>query len=154
MALRTLLALPGILAISNGFAQSAPAAPVTLAVHLLVACSTQGAGRPVRLPGVDASLCLDGTPFLTQGDVQSAELHENSKGRPVIFLTFHEDAAVRELEITRKNIGNRVGIVVNGRVAAAPAIAASSRFLYIDTGYAAKQVQALVAAFNRQAGNR
>jgi hypothetical protein len=152
MALRTLLLLPCVLVI--GFAQGVPAPPVTLAVHLLVACSSHGSGQPVELPGGDAPLCLARTPFLTQKDVQSAELRQNSQGHQVVFLTFHEDAAIRELEITRQNIGNRVGIVVNGRVAAAPAIAASSRFLYIDTGYAAKQVQALVAAFNRQAGNR
>jgi preprotein translocase subunit SecD len=152
MAFRTILALPGLLAI--GFAQNAPTSPVTLAVHVLVVCSSQGAGQPVRYPGAAVPQCLAPTPFLTHKDVQSAELHRNSKGRPVIFLTFHEDAAVRELEITRKNIGNRVGIVVDGRVAGAPTIAASSRFLYIDAGYTAKQAQALVAAFNRQAGNR
>jgi hypothetical protein len=72
----------------------------------------------------------------------------------VVFLTFHEDAAVRELSVTRNNIGGRVGIVVNGQVAAAPTIAASSRFLYIDAGYTAKQAQALVDGFNRQAGIR
>jgi hypothetical protein len=152
MALGTLLLLPGIFA--AGFAQGAPTPTVTLAVHLLVACSSQGSGRPVGLPGANASLCLARTPFLTQSDVRSAELHQNSQGRPVVFLTFHEDAAIRELEITRKNIGNRVGIVVDGRVAAAPTIAASSRFLYIDAGYTAGQARALVAAFNRQAGNR
>jgi hypothetical protein len=152
MALRILLLFAGILAI--GLAQSAPTPPVTLAVHLLVACSGQGAGQPVGLPGGQAPLCLARTPFLTQKDVQSAELRQNSQGRPVVFLTFHEDAAVRELEITRRNVGNRVGIVVNGRVAAAPTIAASSRFLYLDDGYSASQAQSLVAAFNRQAGIR
>jgi|SRR5271157_345100 len=152
MALRTLVALPGILAI--GLAQSAPTPPVTLAVHLLAACSSQGSGRPVRFSGGDAPLCLARAPFLTERDVQSAELRRNSQGRPVIFLTFHEDAAIRELEITRQNIGNRVGILVNGRAAAAPMIAAASRFLYLDAGYTASQAQALVAAFNRQAGNR
>ena len=153
MALRTLLALPGILAI--GFAQSAPTPRVTLAVHVLVACSSQGSGQPVSFPGLDAPLCLAPTPFLTQKDVRSAELRQNSKGFPTVFLTFREDAAIRELEITRRNIGNRVAGLVDGQMAAAPAIAAASRFLYIDAGYSARQAQALVAAFNRQAaGNR
>jgi len=152
MALRTLLLLAGLPA--AGFAQSAPTQPVTMAVYVLVACSSQGAGQPVTYPGAATPQCLAPTPFLTHKDVQSAELRQNSKGRPVVFLTFHEDAAVRELEITRKNVGNRVGIVVNGRVAAAPTIAASSRFLYLDAGYTALQARALVAAFNRQAGVR
>jgi preprotein translocase subunit SecD len=152
MALRTAIVLFGILA--NGLAQTASPAAVTLAVHLLVACSGPNAGQPVRFPGVDASLCLDRTPFLTGRDVRSAELRTNSLGHPEVFLTLHEDAAIRELGITRKNIGNRVAIVVNGRVAMAPAIAAASRFLYIEANYTAKQAQSLVDAFNRQAGNR
>jgi preprotein translocase subunit SecD len=158
MAPRTALALFGILA--NGFAQSAsiassaPAAPVTLAVHLLVACSGAGAGQPVKFPGVDPSLCLDRTPFLTHQDVRSAEIRRNSQGQFVVFLTLHEDAAIRELRITRQNIGNRVAIAVNGRVAMAPTIAASSRFVYLQANYTEKQARALVESFNRQAGNR
>jgi len=152
MALRTLLAI--LAALARASAQPTPTPPVTLAVHVLVACSSQGAGRPAGFPGVDASLCLGRAPFLTDRDVRSAELRQNSKGRPVIFLTFREDAAIRELRITRDNLGNRVAILVNGRVAAAPSIGAASRFLYIDGGYTEKQAQALVAAFNRQAANR
>ncbi|HUA62878.1 MAG TPA: hypothetical protein VML19_29250 [Verrucomicrobiae bacterium] len=139
-----LLALPLLAS-----AQSGP--PVTLAVHLLVACSNGGASQPVRLPGVDASQCLDRAPFLTQKDVASAELHTNSKGHPTIFLTFHEDAALRELDITRRNVGSRVAIVVNGRIVAAPEVASSSRLLYIDGNYTEKQAQSLVSAFNRLA---
>jgi len=129
-------------------------APVTLAVHLLVPCAGPGAGRPVRLPGVDPSLCLDKTPFLTEKDVASAELHNNSKGRPNVFLTFHEEAAVRELDVTRRNVGGRVAIVVDGRIVSAPAVSSSSRLLYIDGNYTEKQAQALVAAFNKIAGLR
>jgi len=152
MAFRRLLPFLAILA--NGCAQTASTAPATLAVHVLVACSSQGAGQPARFPGVDASLCLDRTPFLTQKDVESAELHQNSQGHAVVFLTFHRDAAIRELDVTRQNAGRRVAIVVNGRVVAAPSIAASSRFLYIDARFTPQQAKALVAAFNRQAGNR
>ena len=152
MVLRVLFLLAALRHIA--FAQSAPASPVTLAVHVLVACSSPGAGQPVTYPGAATPQCLAPTPFLTHKDVQSAELRQNSKGHSVVFLTFHQDAAVRELEITRKNIGNRVAIVVNGRVASVPSIAAASRFLYLDAGYAAQQAQAIVAAFNRQAGVR
>jgi len=150
MALRTLLVL--LAALARGFAQPAP--PVTLSVHLLVACSSQGAGQPAVYPGVEVSQCLGRTPFLTEKDVRSAEFHWNPKGRPVVFLTFRDDAAIRELEVTRQNAGHRVAIVVNGRLAAVPSIATGSRFLYIDGGYTEKQVRALVAAFNRGAANR
>jgi preprotein translocase subunit SecD len=152
------MVLPSVLILfcllANGYAQSASTAPIALAVHVLVPCSNRDAGQSVKLPGVEASLCLDRTPFLTQKDVQSAEIHKNSKGSPVVFLTFHEDAALRELEITHKNIGNRVGIVLNGRVVSAPSISASSRFLYIDANYTGKQAQDLAAALNKQAASR
>ena len=144
------LLLFSVFLVSAARTQTAP--PVTLAVHLLVACSTPGAGQPVRLPGLNASLCLDRAPFLTQKDVVSAEMRNNSQGRPLVFLTFHEDAAIRELDVTRKNVGNRVGIVVNGRIISAPQVSSSSRLLYIDGHYTEKQAQALVAAFNKMAG--
>lgn len=152
MVLRTVVVLLGILA--NGLAQGASPAPVTLAVHVLVPCSAPGAGQPVRFPGVDAALCLDGAPFLTHKDVRSAELRQNSQGHPVVFLTLHEDAAIRELEITRKNIGHRVALVVSGRIVAAPTVMAASRFVYIAANYTAKQAQELVDAFNKLAGIR
>ena len=123
------------------------ASTVTLSVHLLVACSKEASVK-VKLDGPPQ--CLDPKPFLTQADVQSAELQKNSQGHAVILLTFHNDAAIRELQITRKNIGNPVAIVVNGRVVSVPRIAAASRLLYVDGDFKPEQASALVAAFNKQ----
>jgi len=133
---------------------TAQAPPVSLSVHLVVACSNAGAGPAVDLPGVPNGQCLEKTPFLTQRDVASAELHTNSKGHPTVFLTFHDAGALREWEITRKNVGGRVGIVVNGRLVAAPAVSQSSRLLYIDGNFAEKQALDLVTAFNKLALGR
>jgi preprotein translocase subunit SecD len=128
--------------------------PVRLAVHLVISCSAQGAGPAVRSPGVDTPICLDQTPFLTEKDVQGAEMHINSKGHPTVFLTFHDAAAMRELDITRKNVGNRVAILINGRVVSAPAVASSSRLLFIDGNFTEKQAQSLAESFNKTAGIR
>jgi len=143
-----LLALAWMVGIA--WAQGAPPRPVTLKVHLLVACGTAGAGAQVKVQGQAAPLCLDGSPFLTQNDVQSAEIQHGSAGRTLVFLTFHDNAAIRELQITRKNIGNHVGIVLNGRVVGTPTISAASRLLYIDDGFTPQQAEAVVAAFNRK----
>jgi hypothetical protein len=129
------------------WAQGPSTKPVTLSVHLLVACSNTAT---VKVKSAAGARCLDPKPFLTEQDVQFAEMQRNSKGNATIFLTFHNDAAMRELQITRRNIGNPVAIVLNGRVVSAPVIAAASRFLYIESDQAA----AVVAAFNRQAGGR
>jgi hypothetical protein len=139
---------------ASAWAQNAPKPPVTLAVHLLVACGTPGAGAAVKAAGPEARLCLERKPFLTQDDVQSAEVQQGSQGHPLVFLTFHDDAAIRELQITRKNIGNRVGIVLNGRVVGTPAIRAASRLLWIDGGFTRQQAEAVVAAFERQLAQR
>ena len=93
--------------------------------------------------------CIENAALVGQHDVAGA-LREHGPD----FTREIESPIDLAGELRAQNIGGRVGILVNGRVAAAPAIAASSRFLYIDAGYTAQQARALVAAFNRQAGIR
>ena len=137
-----------ILAVVCAVAAASPDKPVALSVHLLVPCDKASL---VKVKVAGGTQCLDPKPFLTQDDVESAEIQKNSKGRPVIFLTFHNDAAMRELQITRQNIGNAVAIVLNGKVVFVPTIAAASRFLYIDGDFKQEQATSIVAAFNHQA---
>jgi len=144
--LYVLLALPCLCV--NAPAQSKP---VTLSVHLLVPC---GGAATTKVKTAVGTRCLDPKPFLTEADVQSAETQKNSKGNPTIFLTFHNESAMRELQITRQNIGNPVAIVLNGRVVASPVIAAASRFLYIASDFKPEQCASIVAGLNRQSGGR
>lgn len=123
--------------------------PVTLAVHIMVACPPGAPDSAAKLQTPAGPLCLDRKPFLTQDDVEAAEIQPGSKGSPTVFLTFHKDAAMRELQITRKNIGNHVAIVLNGRVVGTPLISAASRLLYIDGNYTQPEAEAVVGAFNR-----
>jgi preprotein translocase subunit SecD len=125
-------------------------ARVTLEVRLAAPCMSKSAGRPMKDPDGAGSICLERTPFLTTRDVESAEVHHNAGGHPVVFLVFHSEAAMRELQVTMKNIGNRVGIVVDGRLVSAPKIPGGSRFLFIDGGFTQAQAEALVNAFNTQ----
>lgn len=126
-------------------------ARVTLEVRLVAPCTSHAAGRPMKDPDGAGSICLDHTPFLATRDVESAEVHHTSAGHPVVFLVFHSDAAMRELQVTMKNIGGRVGIVLNGRLVSAPKIPGGSRFLFIDAGFTQAQAEAMVDAFNTQA---
>ncbi len=132
-------------------AQGATSQEVTLSVHLVVTCS--GLAK-VKVKTTGGTQCLDPQPFLTQTDIESAELQKNSHGNPIIFLTFHNDAAMRELQITRKNIGKPVAILLNGKVISAPVVAAASRFLYLAADFTQDQAASLVAAFNRQAAKK
>ncbi len=130
----------------------APAASerVTLDVRLVVPCTTPNAGRPLKDPDSAGSICLDPTPFLTERDVESAEIHHNTDKSPVIFLTFHHDAAMRELQVTLKNIGGRVAISLNGRLLSALKISGGSRLLFVDGKFTEARTVALVQAFNDQ----
>ncbi len=102
-------------------------------------------------PDDAGTLCLERTPFLTERDVESAQIHRNAAGHPVILLTFRHEAAMRELQVTMKNIGNRVGIVLNGRLLSAPRISAASRLLFVDGNFTQAQAESLVEAFNAEA---
>lgn len=126
-------------AAAAAFAQTA-----SLRVYIVKACS---AGTGQRVTGG----CLDKKPFLTQADIQSAEVHRNSKSQATVFVTFRHDAAVRELNVTHQNIGNRVAILVNGRVVATPVIAAASRQLFIEAGFTEKEAESIAAGLNRAA---
>lgn len=122
---------------------------VTLAVHIMVACPSGAPATAAKVQTSAGPLCLDRKPFLTQDDVEAAEIQPSSKGHPMVFLTFQKDAAMRELQVTRKNIGNHVGIVLNGRVVSTPMISAASRLLYIDANYTQPEAEAVVGAFNK-----
>jgi preprotein translocase subunit SecD len=126
-------------------------AQVTLEVRMAAPCTSKTAGRPMKDPDGSGSICLERTPFLTTRDVESAEVHHNAAGHPVVFLVFHSEAAMRELQVTMKNIGGRVGIVLNGKLVSAPKIPGGSRFLFIDAGFTQAQAEAIVDAFNTQA---
>jgi preprotein translocase subunit SecD len=124
---------------------------VTLDVRLVVNCSNAKGAPQVKDPDGAGTICLDRAPFLTERDVESAEVRRSSSGKPVIFLTFHPDAAMRELQVTLKNVGHRVAIGVSGIVVSAPTIPGGSRFLFIDGNFTKPQAESIVAAFNSQA---
>lgn len=115
----------------------------TLRVFVVVPC---GRGAIQKVEGG----CLDKQPFLTQTDVEYAEVHKGSKGQPVVFVTFSHEAAVRELNVTKQNIGNRVAIQVNGRVVATPVVAGASRQLFIEGGFTEEEAARLAAGLNRK----
>jgi len=141
-------------ACTGGFCQSAPPPAVTLAVDLMVSCSGPHFGQPIPVKGSSQPLCLAGQPFLTEKDVESAETRKNSSGQPVVFLTFHRNAAMRELQVTLKNIGNHIAIVLNGRVLSTPTVEAGSRMLYLDGGFTQAQALTLVRGFYVRAPKR
>jgi preprotein translocase subunit SecD len=123
-----------------------------LEVRLVVSCSVPHAGKPVKDPAGAGQICLDRTAFLTTTDIESAEARHNSAGHWVVFLTFHNDAAMRELQVTLRNIGHRVAILLDGQAVAAPTISSGSRFLFVDGGFTQTRAEEIAAGFNERGG--
>lgn len=119
-----------------------------LEARLVVPCSTPHAGKPAKDPSGAGEICLDRTAFLSTIDVESAEPRHNSAGHWVVFLSFHNDAAVRELQVTLHNIGHRVAILLDGQVIGAPTISSGSRFLFLDGGFTQARAEEIATAFN------
>ena len=131
-------------------AQPAGAHNVKLAVYISGPCGTAKAQKLPQTLDRGSGLCFQKTPLLTERDVETAELHHGSKGQAEIFLTFHKDAAMRELQETKSSIGSHVGIVLNGKLVSSPEISGASRFLFIDAGFTDAQAIDVVTAFNAQ----
>lgn len=137
------------MAAAGALAQQKPER-VTLDVRIVVPCKGPHAGQPVKDPDGAGTICLDKEPFLTTADIESAEVRHNSANRPTVFLTFHNEAAMRELQVTLKNRGKRVALGVDGQVVAAPVISSGSRFLFIDGNFTQARAEAIVKSFNAQ----
>ena len=60
--------------------------------------------------------------LLDQTDVQSARVNRSGPGGPQIEVTFTDEGRRRFAEITHRNIGKRLAIVMDGRVCSAPVI--------------------------------
>ncbi len=131
-------------------AQTQPTFALHLSVYISAPCGGADVTKPSEVANNPTGLCFRKPPILTERDVESAEFHRGSKKQPEVFLTFHQDAAMRELNETKANIGKRVGIVLDGRLMSSPEIPGASRFLFIDAGLTDDQTRKLVSAFQRQ----
>jgi preprotein translocase subunit SecD len=89
-----------------------------MSVQLVADCGSRHAGEPMRVIGDAGSTqyCLDKTTLVDQNDIVSGEMKPNPHYRPYILLTLTPEAGQRFREVTGKNVNNRVGIVVNGRL--------------------------------------
>jgi preprotein translocase subunit SecD len=72
----------------------------------------------------------------------------------MIILILEKRAAARVRDLTAKNIGNSVGIVVNGEVVVVPRIVGRTGEIAIEADFSSSEVEAIAAAFNRRGGKR
>jgi preprotein translocase subunit SecD len=68
-------------------------------------------------------LLLEKTILLDHTGIERAEAATNrASGRPEISITFTEEGRKRFADVTRKNIGKRLAILIDGKVQSAPVI--------------------------------
>jgi len=103
------------LPVAQGQTQTRNAA-LTLAVRLIAPCGSSGAGAPMQLSGTANSYCLKEPTIVDQRDIAAAEFDQNAHDQSTIRLTLHDDAARRSIEVTGKNVGAPIAVVVNGQL--------------------------------------
>src|SRR5262249_8825076 len=124
---------------------------VTFALRLVVPCGTINASPPMSLEG--ATFCLDQRAIVDESGVKSAAVTNEQDG-PWVKLTLTDEASSRLLAATRKNIGNRIAVVLNGRVSAVPVVKAPvSNKIPITGPFTERQANDIAAEFNRQAAH-
>ncbi|VFR28912.1 putative lipoprotein [plant metagenome] len=119
---------------SPGQAQPAPAAtpgsPATPAaqaaataaqVGFYIAQTKQEAGL-LEVPLQDGKLYVQRTPVLTRGDLVEAAAMVDQQGQNFVGLRFNDAGARKLSEISSKNVGNMLALVINRELVAAPRI--------------------------------
>jgi len=80
--------------------------------------------RTIAGQAVEERLHVQKEPLLDRSAVKSAEVQRSSvTGTPEIQVAFTERGAKRFAEVTRQHIGQRLAIVIDGKVYAAPKVA-------------------------------
>ena len=100
-------------------------AALTLAVGLITQCDSPAchslcqtlyASAPMQLSGTAKSYCLNPSTIVDQRDIATAELDQDAYHKSIVRLTLNDDAAQRFKQLTGANIGNEVGMAVNGQL--------------------------------------
>jgi preprotein translocase subunit SecD len=128
-----------------------PHTVVRVELRPVVVCGSSNSGEPTRLKGSAEPIYLGADLWANQDNVQSARVERDLEGKPMVILVLKEQSAARVRDLTSKNIGKSVGILINGELVVAPQIHAAATEIPIQGVYSPAQAQDLAAALNRQA---
>lgn len=115
---------------TSGKQDASPAAPPTASatpstaspVEFYIAYSQPGSGRTaVSMP--DGTLYLQSTPVLTREYLTEAAAVVDRQGQHFVGLRFNEAGTRILSDVSSKNLGNMLALVVNRELVAAPSIA-------------------------------
>ena len=98
---------------------------------------------------------LEAQPLLDDTALRSAAVGNDGNGKPQIELSFTDAAAKQFSDITARNIGKRIGILINGRLESAPIIrtAITGGTAVISGNFTSREAAAFVTSVNSKAAN-
>jgi len=82
--------------------------------------SPQEGTTPARLAGSDTVIHLHGNVEFSNRDLAGAKAIEDNVGHPALALIFTSEASKKLADVTAKNIGKKLAIVLDGDVLSAP----------------------------------
>jgi hypothetical protein len=124
-------------------------AALTLAVGLITQCDSVHAGA-MQLSGTAKSYCFIGPTIFDERDIATAELDQAAYHKSIVRLTLNDDAAQRFKQLTGANIGNEVGMAVNGQLVSVAMIQARIDQVVGITGLAHDVADMVVETFQRR----
>ena len=124
-------------------------AALTLAVGLITQCDSVHVGA-MQLSGTAKSYCFVGPTIVDERDIATAEADQDAYNKSIVRLTLNDDAAQRFKQLTGKNIGNEVGVVVNGQLVSVATIQAPMDQVVGIAGLAHDVADMVVETFQRR----
>ena len=121
---------------------------LTLEVHLVIPCESDDASAPMQLARTFKTYCLRRSGVVDQTDVASAAFDQDAYDKSTIKLILKGDAAQRVEDVTRKSIGNSVGVVVNGQLVSVAMIAGPTGQVWIG-GLPRNTAESVIQVFQR-----
>jgi len=100
--------------------------------------------REIALP--DGKLYMQQTPVLTRADLTDAAALVDRQGQNFVGLRFSEAGARKLTDVSTKNVGNRLALVIDQELVAAPSIAEPLNRGVLAFGVASAQAASEIAA--------
>ena len=128
--MKNILLLMGIALLSSVAAIHATAAPPMLQFRLVVDNPTADSEpmtevQPDNSPIQPDVLNVQKAVLLDSSDLKNAKAGVDSLQHPIIEIKFTDDGAKRFADVTGKNVGRRLAIVIDGKLYSAPRINAA-----------------------------
>lgn len=102
-----------------------------------------------------SELYVESQPRFTTADIEKAQRSPDAQGLPAVYVTFTEESGQRMLAFTKTAIGEKMAILIEGKVLTAPVIrgAFGGSFQISGGNLSRQEAQEIADAINQAAKN-